>query len=103
MQKMRLLIPLVLSVSCCVRGAEPAKPACNAQTQGALWPETGRVLGTPIEICSKAHRKYRWEQLTVDVSQLKGNLGPKPVMASLAAVTKTSADTSARTDATPPE
>jgi hypothetical protein len=71
MQKMRLLIPLVLSVSCCVRGAEPAKPACNARTQGALWPETGRASGTPIEICSKVRRKYHWHQLTVDASQLK--------------------------------
>jgi hypothetical protein len=98
MQNMRSVIPILLAASCCASGAEPAKPACNAQTRGELWPETGRVSGTPIEICSKAHRKYRWQQLTVDVSQLKGAPRRKPVIATLANVTRT--DTNAGTDAT---
>jgi len=101
MQNMRLVIPILLAASCCASGAEPAEPACNAQTRGELWPENARVFGTPIEICSKAHRKYRWRQLTVDVSQLKGAPRRKPVIATLANVTR--ADTNEQTDATPPE
>jgi hypothetical protein len=101
MQDMRLVIPILLAASCCSSGAEPAKPVCNAQTRGKLWPETARVSGTPIEICSKVHRKYRWQQLTVDISQLKGAPRRKPVIAALANVTR--ADTNAETDATPRE
>jgi hypothetical protein len=101
MQNIRLVIPILLAASCCASGAGPAKPVCNAQTRGELWPETARVSGTPIEICSKAHRKYRWRQLTVDVSQLKGAPRPKPVIAALANVTR--AETNAGTDATPRE
>ena len=87
----RLMIPILLAISACAPGAESAKPACNAQTRGDLWPETARASGTPIEICSKAHKRYRWEQLTVDISQLKGKTERKPVMANLAAVTRNTA------------
>jgi len=103
MQCMRLVIPILLAVSWCATCAEPAKPACSAQTRGDLWPETARASGTPIEICSKIHRKYRWEQLTVDVSQLKGNAGPKPVLATLSTVKRNGADANVRTAATPVE
>jgi hypothetical protein len=75
-----LAIPMLFAVSFCAPGAEPVKPVCNAQTQGNLWPEkTSRGSEVPVEICSKVHRKYRWEQLTVDVSQLKGVDSKKPI------------------------
>jgi hypothetical protein len=88
----RLLIPMLLAVSGCAPGAEPAKPVCNAQTQGDLWPEKAdRLPGVSIEICSKTNWKYRWRQLTVDVSQLKGAAHRKPGTATLATVTRTAA------------
>ena len=91
-----LAIPILFAVSFCAPGAEPSKPACNAQTRGDLWPEkTSRGSEVPVEICSKVHRKYRWEQLTVDVSRLKGAT-QKP-MAARFDVAKS------RTIATPPE
>src|SRR5580658_8426668 len=98
-----LAIPMIFAISFCSPGAEPAKPACNAQTRGHLWPEkTSRGSEVPIEICSKVHRKYRWEQLTVDVSRLKGAATHKPItefdIASHAA-----GEAKASTVATPPE
>jgi hypothetical protein len=75
-----LAIPMLFAVSFCTQGAEPVKPACNAQTRGDLWPEkTSRGSEVPVEICSKVHRKYRWEQLTIDVSRLKGADSKKPI------------------------
>ena len=86
----RWVIPMLIAVSCCARGAEPAKPVCNAQTQGDLWPEkAARASVVPIEICSKTHRKYHWRQLTVDVSQLKNPANRKPIIANVATVTRT--------------
>ena|SRR5579863_1146423 len=79
-----LSIPMLFVISFCAAGAEPAKPACNAQTRGNLWPEnTTHGSEVPVEICSKAHWKYRWEQLTVDVSRLKGAVARKPIVAGL--------------------
>jgi hypothetical protein len=92
----RFAIPILLAVSGCAQGAEATKPVCNAQIRGEIWPEkAARISGVPIEICSKAARKYRWRQLTVDVSQLKGKTGRKPVIASLAVVTRTKAASAA--------
>ncbi len=77
-----LAIPMLFAVPFFAPGAEPVKPACNAQTRGDLWPEkTSRGSEVPVEICSKVHRKYRWEQLTVDVSRLKGATTQKPIAA----------------------
>jgi hypothetical protein len=57
----------------CYAEESPAKPACNARTRGKLWPEkAGRhSLAGPIEMCALRLWRYRWEQLTVDVSQLR--------------------------------
>jgi hypothetical protein len=51
----------------------PAKPACNEKTRGKLWPKrAGRHSAvSPIEMCAMHLWRYRWEQLTVDVSQLR--------------------------------
>jgi hypothetical protein len=74
----QMLIPVILAGSCWAQNAEPAKPVCNEQTLGSFWPEKAdQRPGTPVEICSKAHRKYHWLQLTVDVSQLKGTVKEK--------------------------
>jgi len=100
----RLAIPMLLAVSGCAPGAEPAKPACSAQTRGDLWPEKAdRVSGVSIEVCSKTNWKYRWRQLTIDVSQLKNKSGRKPVMATVAAVTRTAGAANAKPAATPSE
>jgi hypothetical protein len=100
----RLVIPMLLVVSSCAQGAEPAKPACNAQTLGEIWPEKGaRVPAVPIEICSRATRKYRWRQLTIDASQLKVKSRPKPVVATVATATRIADTANAKPAATPSE
>jgi hypothetical protein len=77
------------------------KPACNAQTKGKIWPEnTSRGNGVPIEICATRFWRFRWEQLTVDVSQLKA--GHKLAIAA-AAVTPAADRTLARDVAAPRE
>jgi len=70
-----LSIPILLAVSCCAQTPEETKkaikPECNAQNRGKLWPEkTAHAVGVPIEICTAKAWKYRWQQLTVDISQL---------------------------------
>ncbi len=50
-----------------------AKPECSAQTEHMLWPEKSeRRSGGLVEICVGKHLKYRWQPLTVDISELKG-------------------------------
>lgn len=62
---------LGLSV-CFAQEAGAVKPECNAQTKGNLWPEKiFRGSNKPVEICVARYWKYRWEQLTVDISQLR--------------------------------
>lgn len=71
---------------------EQSKPECTAQTRGKLWPEkTGHGAATPVEICAPHGWHYRWEQLTVDVSQLKAAVEDeeKKVAASIPAVPAT--------------
>ena len=60
-----LILMLVVS-------AHPVKPVCTAEIKGAIWNgmnAQGRRI--PTEMCVKKHRKYRWESLTVDISQLR--------------------------------
>jgi hypothetical protein len=70
-----LAVPLLFAAPFFVQGAEPApkeKPACDAKTRGKLWPEKGgRGADVPVEICAPKGWHYRWQQLTVDISQLK--------------------------------
>ena len=70
----KLFLPILMVTACCADDINPAaKPACNAQNENKLWPEkTSKGTGVPIEICVTKYWGYRWEQLTVDVSQLKG-------------------------------
>ena len=99
-----LTIPMLFVISLCASGGEQAKPSCNAHTRGDLWPEnTSRGSEVPVEICSNAHRKYRWEQLTVDVSRLKGAATRKPIVAGFDMVTHAAGQDKARTLAPPPE
>jgi hypothetical protein len=94
---MKFLIAMLMATACYAQESNPAKPVCNAETQGKLWPEkASRGTGVPIEICVSKHWKYRWEQLTVDVSKLKAM--HKPVVAVTPAV-----GTKASSAATPPD
>jgi hypothetical protein len=83
------VIVIFLGAACLAAGAEPAvsepkRPACNAQMRGKLWPEkTSRGAGVPIEICVPKRWKYTWQQLTIDVSQMKAMARRKAVMAGL--------------------
>jgi len=66
------VMPLLLVSACFAREAGAAKPECNAQTKGDFWPDkANRGSGVPVEMCVEKHWKYRWEQLTVDISQLR--------------------------------
>jgi hypothetical protein len=68
----QMLIPALLAGSCWAQNADPANPVCNEQTLGSFWPaKADQRPGGPVEVCSKAHGKYHWLQLTVDVSRLK--------------------------------
>jgi hypothetical protein len=58
--------------------------------RGKLWPEkTSRGAGVPIEICVPKRWKYAWQQLTIDVSQMRAIAKRKPVIAGLASSDKT--------------
>ena len=64
-----LLIPLLATLPGLAQ--EPPKPPCNARNHGMLW-SGGHAPDArgPIELCALSVWKYRWEPLTVDVSQL---------------------------------
>jgi hypothetical protein len=69
-----LAIPLLMAFSCYAQNPPPAeKPACNAENRGKIWPEkAARHSATaPIELCSMRFWRYRWQQLTVDISHLR--------------------------------
>jgi len=101
-----LIIPLLLVVPMLKAGEQDAerKPACNAKSRGRLWPEkTSRGAAVPIEICAPKHWTYRWQQLTVDVAQLRSAAAPKPVIASLVAATRTAGSPKAAGAVIPPD
>jgi hypothetical protein len=64
-----MLVPMLALGA--LMGGEPQKPVCNAQNRGRLWPE-GAARGTcrSVEICTVDVWKYRWEPVTISVSQL---------------------------------
>lgn len=79
---LRLAIPLLLAAPSCLTSADAPKPTCDQHTRGKLWPEkTARGDATPVEICAPRGWHYRWQQLTVDVSQLKAAAAKKSVAA----------------------
>ena len=78
---MRWIILLLLAFIPCFP-EETGKPPCNAQNRGRIWPEgaaldralarSAESCGQP-EICTAGLWRYRWQPLTVHISQL----GPK--------------------------
>jgi hypothetical protein len=64
-----LLIPTI-GLACCF-AEQVKKPACDKQHQGMAWPEQdARSACTEIEVCTVGVWKYRWQPVTVHVSQL---------------------------------
>ena len=63
-----LLIPAIVA---CGWAGNAERPRCNADTRGAIWPQgNDRTADRPLEICTLSVWKYRWEQVTISVSQL---------------------------------
>jgi hypothetical protein len=79
--------PLMLvAATVSVAAEQKDKPVCDARSRGTLWPEnTTRGAGVPVEICAMKGWHYRWQQLTVDVSQLKAAVKRKQVVAAMPA------------------
>lgn len=75
-----LAVPLLALAPLCLAGDEPSKPACTAQTRGKLWPEKN-----PVELCAPKRFHYEWQQLTIDVAQLKADAKAKEESAILPA------------------
>jgi len=83
------VVAMLIGTAVYAAAADPPKPPCNAQTRGKLWPEkTSRGAGVPIEICAPKRWKYAWQQLTIDVSQMRAIAKRKPVIAGLASADK---------------
>jgi hypothetical protein len=73
----RWILTLLLPAAACL--AEEAKPPCNARNQGRLWPARAETDGAfarraarcgELELCALAGWRYRWQRVTVHVSQL---------------------------------
>ncbi len=100
---MVLVVPTLLIVPARAGDTQHSKPVCSAKTRGSLWPEkTSRGAAVPIEICAPKHWAYAWQQLTVDVAQLRAAAAQEPVRASGAGETRTAADAKPVTAAAPP-
>ena len=98
-----LVVPTLFTVPARAADTQHSKPVCNAKTRGSLWPEkTSRGAAVPIEICAPKHWTYSWQQLTVDVAQLRA-AAQEPVRASGVSETGAAADTKGATATTPPE
>jgi hypothetical protein len=74
---LKLLSLVVLLVPCLA--AENAKPQCNAKSRGTLWPAQANTDPAAarkalrcgeLQMCTAGTWKYRWEPMTVSVSQL---------------------------------
>lgn len=67
-----VLIPVCLGAACFAEEATPAKPECNAENLHKIWPEkTNWRPDVPIEICVEKHLRYRWQPMTVNISDLR--------------------------------
>ena len=67
-----IFVPLFLAAVCLADEAPRAKPDCNAENVHKIWPEQNSARPTvPIEICVEKHQHYRWQPLTVDISELR--------------------------------
>jgi hypothetical protein len=72
-----MLVPVLMGISCWAQDDQAQKPVCNAENHGMLWP--AQISGhdhVPVEMCSVHLWKYKWRQLTVDVSDLVKSAKP---------------------------
>lgn len=98
-----LVIPTLLTVPARAGDTQHTKPVCNAKTRGLLWPEkTSRGAAVPIEICAPKRWAYSWQQLTVDVTQLRA-AAREPVRAGGAGETRTAEGAKTSGAATAPD
>jgi hypothetical protein len=88
-------LPILLSGLCLA--AQNGKPRCSAKLHGRFWPEQANsdaklavalARSGELEICSVRVWKYRWESLTVHISQLAKD-GGQNVTKDRAAVPRT--------------
>jgi len=80
-----MLVTVLIGVSCWAQDEPAQKPVCNAENHGMLWP--ARISGhdhVPIEMCSVHLWKFKWRQLTVDVSDLVKGAKPRQSNSTLA-------------------
>lgn len=67
-----ILIPVFLAAACLADDTTTPKPECNAGNVHKIWPEQNNPRpGVPIEICVEKRLHYRWQPLTVDISELR--------------------------------
>jgi hypothetical protein len=78
-----IAIVFATATALCVAAEDP-KPACTAETQGEMWPESANrdpklfkklARCGQLEICTRRHRHYLWESPTVRFDQLRGGVG----------------------------
>ena len=61
-------------------GSQPSeKPRCTKENRGMVWPpESARNNCSEVEVCTFHIWNYRWESVTVHVSQLAKNKRRRP-------------------------
>lgn len=65
----RLLILLV--TVCSGWAAQTAKPECNSANRGEVWPaRKDQTSASAVEMCTLRRWRYRWERVTVSLSEL---------------------------------
>ncbi len=73
------LLSLIVLLVPCMAAAENAKPQCNAKNRGSLWPAQANTDPAAarkalrcgeLQMCTAGTWKYRWEPMTVSLSQL---------------------------------
>jgi len=70
------LLAVIVALTAISISEQAHRPACNAATQGRLWPAEANVSTNAarqlfqageLEICSQALWKYKWVPLSVNV------------------------------------
>ena len=91
----RLAVASILLAGASV-GQDPAKPRCSARLQGQFWPEQAnqdaklaRALSRTgeLELCTLWGWRYRWQSVSVHISQLPKKRGKTPAPTSASAST----------------
>jgi hypothetical protein len=71
-------LALCLAIPACF-GQDPAKPRCTGKIRGTLWPEAANTdhkalqraaRSGKLEVCAATTWRYRWQPMTVTVTQL---------------------------------